>query len=135
MALKDLIQTTRDIKDILEELLRGRITLIPAGTEKIVQVNKESIKKLDNVTKILLYLAGKKAWELIEQEEKNEKIEYWVKPKKIEEELSLSGGSVRPLLRKLYKNRLVEINKRGEYRISFGGILTLEERIKKYEKK
>jgi len=130
MALKDLIQSTDRLEDTLEAVLKGRTNLVIVGGKKTVKIEKELVKKLDNPIKILLYLAGKLAWELIDE------IQYLVKPGEIEKELFIPGGSVRPILMNFKNERLVEFNKKERgYKITALGILELENLLKKYEKK
>jgi len=134
MALEELISKEENVEKILEKILKERVKLIQEVSEKYVHIRKELARKLDNFTRILLYLAGKKAWELIEEKKTGKKIEYWIKPKEIENNLQLSGGSVRPVLRQMKKGKLIDC-KQKMYRINFAGILELEERIKKYEER
>jgi len=130
MALKDLIQTTEKIEDTLEAILKGRTNLVIVSGKKTVKIRKELMKSLDNSTKILLYLAGKLAWLLID------KSEYWVKPGEIEKELFIPGGSIRPVLMNFKNDRLIEFNKKERgYRITPLGVLELENLLQKYEKK
>lgn len=130
MALKDLIKSTEDLESTLESILKNRADLIKTDKEKSIKVKKELLKKLDNVTKILLYLAGKRAWSIID------KAEYWTKPKELETNLFIPGGSIRPLLMKLKKEKFVEYNKKEKgYKITTLGILELENLLQKYEKK
>jgi len=130
MALKDLIKSTDKLEDSLESILKGRVDLVKMGEEKSIKMTKELLKKLDNVNKVLLYLAGKRAWSLIDG------TEYWAKPKELEANLFMPGGSVRPILMKLKKEKFVEFNrKEKEYRITSLGILELENLLQKYEEK
>lgn len=129
MALKDLVQSTNKIEDRLEKILKNRTHLISVGEERNIRIDKELVKKLKNPIRILLYLAGRLAWSLID------KTEYWVKPKEIERELLIPGGSVRPILMNFKKERLIEFNKKERgYKINSLGILRLENFFKKYEK-
>lgn len=134
MALEELISKKENLEEILEKLLKERVRLIEEEDEKIIQIEKKLARKLNNYTKILLYLAGKKAWELIEKKNTNKEIEFWVKPKEIEKNLQLRGGSVRPLLKQMKEAKLIDYKQKA-YRINFAGILELEEKIKKYEKR
>ena len=112
----------------MEKILKGRVNLVSVSGEKAIRIEKELAKKLKNSTKILLYLAGKLAWSLID------KTKYFVKPKEMQSQLFIPGGSVRPILMNLKKERLVEFNrKEGGYRITSLGILELENLLKKYE--
>jgi hypothetical protein len=131
MALKDLVKSTEKIEDILESVLKGKIDLVKEGRN--IKIHKEFIKKFDNGVKILLYLAGKFAWSLLD------KKEYWVMPKELEANLFISGGSIRPLLMKFKNEKFVDDNKeknkkKRAYKITSLGILELENLIEKYEK-
>jgi len=130
MALKDLVKSTDKLEDSLESILKGRVDLVKIGEEKSVRITKELLKKLDNGSKMLLYLAGKLAWSLINR------IEYWVKPRELETNLFIPGGSIRPLLIKFKKEKFIEYNRKEKgYKITSLGILELENFLQKYEKK
>jgi len=130
MALKDLVKSTDKLEDSLESILKGRVDLVKIGEEKSVRITKELLKKLDNGSKMLLYLAGKRAWSLINR------IEYWTKPRELETNLFIPGGSIRPLLIKFRKEKFVEYDRKEKgYKITSLVILELENLLQKYEKK
>lgn len=122
MALKDLVQTTDSIEKTLENILKGRVKLLNIGSAKAVHLETELLKKLDKKTLILLYLAGKWAWQIMDKED------LWVRPKEFEVQLGISGGTIRPYLVNLAKGRLIELNKKESgYRITAVGVSELEQ--------
>lgn len=121
MTLKDLIITKQQISEALvENVLKGRVELIQDGNE--ILLTKESIN-FPNKIKILLFLAGGKAWELLDS------ISLSFSPGEIGVKLSIPGNSLRPLLRELSNSFLVG-NDKGRYQITPKGVYELERMLK-----
>ncbi|HEY4506930.1 MAG TPA: hypothetical protein VJH71_02085 [Candidatus Paceibacterota bacterium] len=117
MALQDLIINNDKIStDLVESLLKGRVELIQEG--KRVNLTKEGMR-LSNKARILLLLAGGKAWELLD-------TEAWAStPGDMQELLGIQGNTLRPILRGLADSFLVRSEK-GKYSILSKGIYELE---------
>ncbi|MDD4938517.1 MAG: hypothetical protein PHX34_05955 [Candidatus Shapirobacteria bacterium] len=121
MPLKDLIITNQKIsEDLVENILKGRVELIQEGNKIIL--TRDTIN-IANKTKILLFLAGAKAWELLEE------INLSYTPTEIGETLNILGNSLRPAMKMLSDNYLVSNNK-GKYCITTKGIYELDSLLK-----
>lgn len=122
MALQDLVIDNQQIStEIIEGLLKGRVNLIQEG--RMVHLTKEGMC-FPNKTKILLFLAGGKAWELLDSEGWNSL------PSIMEEILGIPGNTLRPVLKELADNFLVKSEK-GKYQILSKGIYELEAIMRK----
>lgn len=124
MALKDLIVTNQQIsEDLIENVLKGKVELIQEG--HIIILTKQG-SAFPNRIKILLFLAGGKAWELLDSAGLS------FSPGAIEEALNIPGNSLRPLLKELSDNYLTR-NDKGKYQITSKGIYELEIELKAIE--
>lgn len=124
MALQDLVINNQQIStEIIEGLLKGRVDLIQEG--RMVHLTKEGMR-FPNKAKILLFLAGGKAWELLDGEGWNSL------PGVMEEILGIPGNTLRPILKELADNFLVKSEK-GKYQILSKGIYELEAMMEKPE--
>jgi len=124
MALQDLVINNQQIStEIIEGLLKGRVNLIQEG--RMVHLTKEGMH-FPNKAKILLFLAGGKAWELLDGEGWNSL------PGVMEEILGIPGNTLRPVLKELADNFLVKSEK-GKYQILSKGIYELEAMMGKKE--
>lgn len=121
MALKDLIVTNKQVsEDLIENILKGKVELIQDGN-KIILTRESS--NFSNKVKILLFLVGGKAWELLGG------VSLSFSPREIEEALNIPGNSLRPLLKELSDNFFVS-NDKGKYQITFKGVYELEAMLK-----
>jgi len=120
MALEDLIIDHKQIsKELLEKLLVGRVELIKENEG----VNLTRISNnYSNKTKVLLYLCGKKAWELLNSNKVNASIE------ELQKNLGIAGNTLRPILKELKDSYQAESEK-GKYRILPKGVFELEKTI------
>lgn len=117
MALEDLIIDRKQIsKELLEKLLKGKVELIKEN--KGVNLTKLG-NSFSNKIQVLLYLCGKKAWELLVSEEIRNSI------KELEKNLGIKGNTLRPILKELKDSYQVEAEK-GKYRILSKGVFELE---------
>jgi len=117
MALEDLIIDHKQIsKELLEKLLKGRVELIREN--KGVNLTRLG-NGFSNKIRVLLYLCGKKAWELLVSEEIRSSIE------ELEKNLGIKGNTLRPILKELKDSYRVETEK-GKYRILPKGVFELE---------
>jgi len=120
MALEDLIIDHKQIsKELLEKLLAGRTELIKENEG----VNLTRISNnYSNKTRVLLYLCGKKAWELLSSNKVNASIE------ELQKNLGITGNTIRPILKELKDSYQAESEK-GKYRILPKGVFELEKTI------
>jgi len=122
MALADLIVTNKVLsEDIIENILKGKVELIQE--EHKVLLTREALG-FPNRLKILLFLTGAKAWELID------KTLLTFSPSDLETELNIQGNSIRPILKELADNLFI-VNEKGKYRITSKGIYELETLLKR----
>lgn len=122
MALADLIITNKALsEEIIENILKGKVELIQEGNKIILTRDAVS---LSNRLKILLFLTGAKAWELID------KTLLTYSPSELEADLSIQGNSIRPILKELADNLFI-INDKGKYKITSKGVYELETLLKK----
>lgn len=121
MALKDLVITNKQVsEDLIENILKGKVELLQDGN-KIILTRESSI--FPNKVKILLFLVGGKAWELLGSASLS------FSPGEIEAALNIPGNSLRPLLKELSDNFFASNNK-GKYQITFKGVYELEAMLK-----
>ena len=127
MALQDLVVNNKQVSaELVESLLKGRVELIHEG--KRVNLTKEGMQ-LSNRGRVLLFLAGGKAWELLEE------TETWSSmPGDMHEFLGIPGNTLRPILRNLADSFFVKSEK-GKYQILPKGIYELESILEKGENK
>ncbi len=124
MALKDLVINNQQIStEIVEKILKDRVDLIQE--ERMVHLNKKSVN-LPNRQKVLLFLAGGKAWELIDGEIWN------CTPGSMEQLLGIPGNTLRPILKEFADNFFIKSEK-GKYQILYKGIYELETMLEKKE--
>jgi len=117
MALENLIIDRKQIsKELLEQLLKGRVGLIKE--KQGVSLTKLGHSYSSKI-RVLLFLCGKKAWELLTSKEIRVSIG------EIEKNLGIKGNTLRPLLKNLKDSYRVESEK-GKYRILPKGIFELE---------
>lgn len=117
MALADLIITDEQIsEELIEKVLKDRVNLVKAGNKVIL--TRKNINSANRI-KVLLFLAGGKAWELIE------KTEFSFTPADMEKAISIPGNSLRPVLKELSDDFLLS-NEKGRYQITSRGIYELE---------
>lgn len=120
MALQDLIINNKQIStELIENLLKGRVELIQEG--KKVGLTKEGMN-LSNKGRVLLFLAGGKAWELLDSNT------WSSSPAVMQEFLGIPGNTLRPILRELADEFFVKSEK-GKYQILSKGIYELESMI------
>src|SRR3989338_5656499 len=93
MALQDLVINNKQISsELVENLLKNRVELIQEG--KKVNLTKEGMR-LSNKGRILLFLTGGKAWELLD-------VDAWSStPGDMQEFLGIPGNTLRPILKDL----------------------------------
>lgn len=126
MALKDLIiSKTKISEELVENLLKDRAQLIEENTE--VHLLPET-RRLPNSLRVLLYLCGKKAWSLLQDEEILTPIV------ELSNNLGIKGNTLRPTLKELRDDRLVE-SKSGQYYILPMGISCLQQYFEEEAKK
>lgn len=124
MALQDLVVNNKQISvELVEKLLKGRVELIQE--DKKVNLTKSGMG-LPNKGRILLFLAGGKAWELLDGEA------WATSPGDMEEFLGIPGNTLRPILKELADSFLVKSDK-GRYQILSKGIYELESLLEKGE--
>lgn len=122
MALQDLVTNNRQISaDLVEKLLKGRVDLIQEG--RLVHLTKGSMN-FPNRTKILLFLVGGRAWELIDE------TAWSSTPGSMEQIIGIPGNSLRPILKDLADNYFIK-NEKGKYQILPKGIYELESLLDK----
>jgi len=117
MSLQDLVINNKQISaELIENILKNRVELIQEG-KKVILTKKGM--KLSNKGRILLFLAGGKAWELID-------TETWSSgPSDMQEALGIPGNTLRPILKDLADSFLVKSEK-GKYQILPKGIYEIE---------
>lgn len=122
MALNDLVTNNQAIsEELLERVLKGRVRLVEDQEEREVSLTRE-VRNFPIKTRVLLFLAGGRAWELI-------KGGNWDRsPSEMVEALSVLGNSLRPSLKELEDQFLVKSEK-GRYRILPEGIFEMENLI------
>ena len=126
MALQDLVINNKQIStELVENLLKGRVELIQEG--KKVSLTKEGMR-LSNKSRVLLFLIGGKAWELLDTEVWNST------PGDMQEFLGIPGNTLRPILKELADSFFVKSEK-GKYQILSKGIYELESILEKRENK
>jgi hypothetical protein len=127
MVLKDLIVDHKQISEgLLENILRGKVELIKEGEG--VNLTEEG-NSFPNRIRVLLYLCGKKAWELLTSKEIRVSI------KELERDLGIKGNTLRPILKSFKDSYQAEAEK-GKYRILPKGVFELEKELqRKYGKK
>lgn len=124
MTLQDLVVSNKQISaELVENILKGRVELIQDGRK--VNLSKESIN-LPNRSKILLFLVGGKAWELLDGDA------WSFLPSAMEEALGIPGNTLRPILKELADGFFVKSEK-GQYQILSKGIYELETLIQKVD--
>jgi len=122
MALSDLIVTNKVLsEDIIENILKGKVELIQE--EHKVFLTRDALG-FPNRLKILLFLTGAKAWELID------KTLLTFSPSDLEMELNIQGNSIRPILKELADNFFI-VNEKGKYKITSKGVYELETLLKR----
>lgn len=122
MALADLIVTNKVLsEDIIENILKDKVELIQE--EHKVFLTREALG-FPNRLKILLFLTGAKAWELID------KTLLIFSPSDLETELNIQGNSIRPILKELADNLFI-VNEKGKYKITSKGVYELETILKR----
>lgn len=122
MSLADLIVTNKVLsEDIVENILKGKVELVQE--EHKVFLTREALA-FSNRSKILLFLTGAKAWELID------KTLLTFSPSDLETELNIQGNSIRPILKDLADNLLI-VNEKGKYKITSKGVYELETLLKR----
>lgn len=124
MALQDLIVNQKQIsEDLLEKILKGKVELVKETYG--VNLIRES-QRLSNKTKILLFLCGKKAWELIE----GKKFDVSINELEL---LGINSSSIRGTLKELKDENMACSDKDHKYSILPKGIYFLEELSSKHE--
>jgi hypothetical protein len=117
MALKDLILNKEQVsEELIENILKGRVDLVEEGSKIVLRREADNFS---NRNKILLFLAGGMAWEIIEGKE------WRCSPKNMEESIGIPGNSLRPILMTLAGGYLVNATG-GKYKIMPRGISTLQ---------
>lgn len=125
MALENLIISHQKIsKELLEGVLKGRVELIQEGRKVVLT---KGVHGLPNKVRILLFLGGGKAWELLDQET------WAVSPEEMTNFLAITGNTLRPILKEFRDNFLVQSEK-GKYQILPKGIFELETTLYQGEK-
>lgn len=125
MTLEDLIISKTKISEgLIEKTLRGNVKLVEESLE--VYLLPET-KDLQNNSRILLYLTGKKAWSLLKNKEILTPIV------ELSNNLGIKGNTLRPILKELRDQQLVE-SKEGKYHILPMGISRLEKILEDYNK-
>ena len=117
MSLQDLVVNNKQISaELVESILKDRVELIQDGRK--VSLTKEGMK-LSNKGRVLLFLAGGKAWELLD-------TKTWSStPGDMQDFLGVPGNTLRPILKELADNFFVKSEK-GKYQILPKGIYELE---------
>ena len=128
MGLEDLIIDKKQITDtFLEEILKGNVELVKEG--KSVSLTQESLK-FSSKTKILLYLCGIKAWDLIDGKQDPSKTSI----SELSQALGILNATMRSLLKELRDNGLVSSDK-GKYFVLPKGVLVIKNLIKSEKEK
>ena len=124
MALKDLIVSNAHItSSLLEEILKGRINLVQENNGVILTAEFKNFSKR---YRILLFLCGKHAWQLIN--DLSDKILSSIE--EISNGVAIYGSTVRGALMELKNEHLVNATERGKYFITIQGIDELRRLIK-----
>lgn len=122
MALVDLIVTNKTLsEDIVENILKGKVELIQE--EHKIFLTRDA-HGFPNRSKILLFLTGAKAWELID------KTLLAFSPSDLGSGLNIQGNSIRPILKELADNLFIA-NEKGKYKITSKGVYELETLLKR----
>jgi len=117
MSLNDLVVTNKEISEnLIEKVLKGKIELLREGNKVIL--TREGLR-YPNKLKVLLFLAGGKAWELLD------KVSLSFSPGEMEKTIGIPGNSLRPILKELSDNYLASSDE-GKYQIPAKGIYELE---------
>jgi len=125
MSLTDLVITNEEISEsLVEKVLKGRVSLLKEGNKVILT---RSSSNLPNKLKVLLFLAGGRAWELLD------KVVLSFSPNDMEKATGVSGNSLRPTLSELSNSYLVN-NNSGRYQITPKGIYELEDLLENNKK-
>lgn len=102
MALRDLIVQKKHItEELLEDVLKTYVRLVEEDQEVVLLPATE---KLLIKQKVLLYLAGVYAWDLLLSHEKNTPL----KNSDIEQALGVEGNTLRPILKTFRDSQLIE---------------------------
>jgi len=125
MSLQDLVTDNKKISEnLLENLLKGYVELVKDG-KKVILTKKGM--SLPRKTRVLLLLAGGKAWTFLD------KKEWSIAPSDMEGVLSIPGGSLRPILKIQADNFLIKRSK-GKYQIRPKGLFQLEDMFQDKDK-
>jgi hypothetical protein len=121
MALEDLVVSHEKIsRELIEGILKGRVELIREG--KKVVLTKEAHAR-GNRARVLLYLAGGRAWELLD-----DKAAWSASSESMEEILAIPGNTLRPIL-KDFRDKFLVKSEGGKYQILPKGIIDLESQL------
>jgi hypothetical protein len=125
MPLSDLIVTNKEISEnLIEKVLKDRVELVQDGN-KVVLTREGST--YPNKIKVLLFLSGGKAWELLDH------VSLSFTPVEMEKTVGIPGNSLRPILKEISDNYMVN-NDRGKYQITAKGIYELEKLLENITK-
>lgn len=128
MALKDLITSKKKITDaLLEKILKSNVELM--AETKGVNLTGRTLK-FSNKTKVLLYLCGKKAWELIDKSQEK----YKTSISELVQALGILNSTMRSLLKGLRDDGLV-FSEKGKYFVLPKGVLLVQNLIERESKK
>jgi hypothetical protein len=122
VALKDLIVDHKRIAEEMVEKIVAPYVRYDAEAHKIVLTPRA--KSLSNDEKVLVFLVGVLGWQYVLDESKN----FATKPADLERELRITGGTLRPVLKKLKElHFLVVVD--GHYRAQPANLDSIEAAI------
>ncbi len=123
MALKDLIINQKQVsEELIENILKDNVELI--NDTSGVQLTRQGLK-FSNKTRLLLYLTGKKAWEIINNtEEKN-----LATRDELMQAVDIIANTIGPILTDLKDENLITVDK-AKYSITPKGIINVEDWLK-----
>lgn len=119
MSLHDLIvQKPIITESLLERVLKPFARLVEGDREVVIL---QEADKLLNKHKVLLYLAGIRAWDFLES---IEKVTY-VSNTQIQKALKIEGNTLRPILKSFRDSEMVDFNEDG-HAINYKGAIEIE---------
>ena len=122
MALKDLVSSRSEVhEDDIEAIINDYVRY-DADVRDLILTSNAS--QLSNKAKILVVLVANEGWIYIDDDYSVSGIP----PKKLEEIIGIAGGTLRPILGNLKKQRLVSSSNEG-YRIVSPNLSGIKEQV------
>lgn len=119
MALKDLVADHKKLtEEMIERMVAAHVRYDPTA-RKIIWTPEA--RSLGNDAKILVYLVAVPGWQYV----LDEAWDAPTKPSDLEDELGISGGTLRPILKKLKDSHLLAVEN-GHYRAQFANLDSIE---------